>query len=190
MLAGFYGGLTDALLSRLMDVVLSFPVLLLGLGLGAACSVRGCLSGTIEPGIGTVIAIIAFVNWTYIARVVRGQVLSLREQEFVAAARSLGASSARILGREILPEPARAADRLRDAPDPSEHPARGRPVVPQRRRPPADAQLGADDRGRDPYLPDGMVVHGFSGAGPADHRAGLQPARRRAAGRSGPEDGP
>ena len=46
---------------------------------------------------------IAFVNWTYIARIVRGQVLSLREKEFVEAARSLGASNSRIIFREILP---------------------------------------------------------------------------------------
>jgi peptide/nickel transport system permease protein len=103
LLAGFYRGLLDALLSRTIDVVLSFPVLLLGLGLGAACGVRGCVKGAIGPGTPTIIAIVALVNWTYIARIVRGQVLSLREQEFVQAARSLGASNARILRTEILP---------------------------------------------------------------------------------------
>jgi peptide/nickel transport system permease protein len=103
LLAGFYGGWTDTLLSRATDVVLSFPVLLLGLGLGAACEVRGCLSGLIQPGVPTVIAIIAIVTWTYIARIVRGQVLSLREKEFVEASRSLGASNRRIVFSEILP---------------------------------------------------------------------------------------
>ena len=83
--------------------MLSFPVLLLGLGLGAACGVRGCVKGAIGPGTPTIIAIVALVNWTYIARIVRGQVLSLREQEFVQAARSLGASNTRILFTEILP---------------------------------------------------------------------------------------
>lgn len=103
LLAGFYRGLTDTLLSRLIDVVLCFPLLLVGLGLGAACGVRGCVKGTIQPGVSTIIAIVALFNWTYIARIVRGQVLSLREQEFVEASRSLGASNARIIFREILP---------------------------------------------------------------------------------------
>jgi ABC-type dipeptide/oligopeptide/nickel transport system permease subunit len=103
LLAGFYRGFLDTLLSRTVDVVLSFPVLLLGLGLGAACGVRGCVKGLIQPGIPTIIAIVALVNWTYIARIVRGQVLSLREKEFVQAARSLGASNARIVFGEILP---------------------------------------------------------------------------------------
>jgi peptide/nickel transport system permease protein len=103
LLAGFYRGWIDTVLSRTIDVVLSFPVLLLGLGLGAACGVRGCVKGAIGPGVPTIIAIVALVNWTYIARIVRGQVLSLREQEFVQAARALGASNTRILFREILP---------------------------------------------------------------------------------------
>jgi ABC-type dipeptide/oligopeptide/nickel transport system permease subunit len=103
MLAGFYRGLTDTLISRFVDVVLSIPILLLGLGIGAACSVRGCLSGTIQPGLGVIIFIIVLASWTYIARIVRGLVLSLREKEFVEASRSLGASDARIMVREILP---------------------------------------------------------------------------------------
>jgi peptide/nickel transport system permease protein len=103
LLAGYYRGWTDTLLSRLVDVVLAIPVLLLGLGLGAACEVRGCLGGHIQSGLGVIIFLIALVNWTYIARIVRGLVLSLREQEFVAAARSQGASDVRIMTREILP---------------------------------------------------------------------------------------
>jgi peptide/nickel transport system permease protein len=103
MLAGFYRGWTDTLLSRMVDVVLAIPVLLLGLGLGAACEVRGCLGGHIQSGLEVIIFLIALVNWTYIARIVRGLVLSLREQEFVQAARSQGASDARIMVREILP---------------------------------------------------------------------------------------
>ncbi len=103
LLAGYYRGWTDTLLSRMVDVVLAIPVLLLGLGLGAACEVRGCLGGHVQSGLGVIIFLIALVNWTYIARIVRGLVLSLREQEFVAAARSQGASDVRIMGREILP---------------------------------------------------------------------------------------
>jgi ABC-type dipeptide/oligopeptide/nickel transport system permease subunit len=103
VLAGFYRGWVDMLLSRVIDVVLSVPVLLLGLGIGAACAVRGCLSGTIQPGLGVVIFLIALVNWTYVARIVRGLVLSMREREFVEASRALGASDGRIMFREILP---------------------------------------------------------------------------------------
>jgi peptide/nickel transport system permease protein len=102
-IAGFYRGWVDTLLSRTVDVVLSIPLLLLGLGIGAACAVRGCLGGVISPGTSVIIFLIALVNWTYIFRIVRGLVLSLREREFVDASRALGASNARIMFREILP---------------------------------------------------------------------------------------
>jgi len=104
MISGYYRGWPDTLLSRLIDVLLAFPILLLAIGLASACSLgNGCAGGLIEPGLGVVIFVIAFVNWTYIGRIIRGQVLSLREKEFVDAARSLGASNRRILFREILP---------------------------------------------------------------------------------------
>ena len=105
LFAGFYRGWVDTLLSRTMDVLLAFPILLLALGIGSACSdpKKGCLGGADQPGKGLVIAVIVFANWPYVARLVRGQVLSLREKEFVEAARSLGASGPRIMFREILP---------------------------------------------------------------------------------------
>ena len=104
LVAGFYRGWVDTVLSRLTDVVLAFPILLLGLGLAAACSgADGCLGGLVQPGLPVVIMVIAIINWTYIARIVRGQVLSLREKEFVEASRSLGASNGRIIVRDILP---------------------------------------------------------------------------------------
>jgi peptide/nickel transport system permease protein len=103
IVAGYYRGWVDTLLSRAVDVVLSIPVLLLGLGIGAACAVRGCVGGAISPGTSVIIFLIALVNWTYIYRIVRGLVLSLREREFVDAARALGASNSRIMFREILP---------------------------------------------------------------------------------------
>ena len=61
------------------------------------------MSGTIQPGVGVIIFLIALFNWTYVARIVRGLVMSLREREFVQASRALGASNARIMFREILP---------------------------------------------------------------------------------------
>jgi ABC-type dipeptide/oligopeptide/nickel transport system permease subunit len=91
--AGYVGGPVDALLCRFVDVVLSFPVLLLAIA----------LVSIVGPGLIITIVIIAFFSWASIARIVRGQTLSLREREFVEAARSLGASSARIMVRDILP---------------------------------------------------------------------------------------
>jgi peptide/nickel transport system permease protein len=170
MIAGYYRGFVDSALSRSMDVVLAFPVLLLALGLGAACSLKGCLTAQsvgrdlfvagavvllipvataaisqargrpgfsaivgsdwilrlapgaliivaglvfslvvpsqktlIQPGLPVVIFVITLAGWPYMARIIRGQVLSLREKEFVEAARSLGASDTRIIFRHILP---------------------------------------------------------------------------------------
>jgi len=102
LIAGYYRGWVDSLLTRAMDVMLAFPVLLLAIGLGVACA-DGCLNGVIKPGLTVVITVIALSLWPYMARIVRGQVLSLREKEFVEAARSLGASHSRIVFREILP---------------------------------------------------------------------------------------
>jgi peptide/nickel transport system permease protein len=103
LLAGYYRGWVDTLISRVIDVALSIPILLLGLGIGAACAVRGCLGGTLQPGLSVIIFLIALATWPYLARIVRGLTLSLREREFVEAARALGASDSRIMFREILP---------------------------------------------------------------------------------------
>ena len=104
LLAGYYGGWLDTVISRTADALLAFPVLLLALGLAASCSFGdGCLGGAVQPGLGVVIFVIALSGWPYVARLVRGEVLSLREREFVEAARGIGASDLRIMGREILP---------------------------------------------------------------------------------------
>ncbi len=169
IIAGYFRGWADTGLSRLMDVMLAFPVLLLALGLGAACSfgggcsVRGSPVGwllvvvslasaaivvlsaiavrrrgrsvswdtmrarlwfpaaltvlglvlafaagdsrifTISPGLPVVIFVIVLASWPYIARIIRGQTLSLREKEFVEASRALGSSDSRIMFRHILP---------------------------------------------------------------------------------------
>jgi peptide/nickel transport system permease protein len=104
IVAGYFRGWVDTAISRCIDVILAFPYLLLGLGIGAACSFgNGCIYGLIKPGVTTVIFVIVFSTWVYIARIIRGQVLTLREKEFVEASRSLGASHMRIMFREILP---------------------------------------------------------------------------------------
>jgi ABC-type dipeptide/oligopeptide/nickel transport system permease subunit len=103
LLAGFYRGKVDTVISRTVDVWLSMPVLLLALGLAAACGVAPCLGGLIQPGLFVVSLIIGLFSWPYICRIVRGQVLSLREKEFTEAARSIGFSNRRIMFRELLP---------------------------------------------------------------------------------------
>ena len=91
--SGYYGGWVDAVLARLMDTVLSFPYLLVGI---ATASVFG-------PSVPLVVIIIAFFSWGTIGRIVRGQTISQKEREYVEAARSMGASDLRIMFVDILP---------------------------------------------------------------------------------------
>jgi ABC-type dipeptide/oligopeptide/nickel transport system permease subunit len=93
IVAGFFGGIVDSALMRLADLILTIPALALAAALG-------------RRGSGTLILIgliLASVSAPYVARVVRGVVLSLREREFVEAARALGASNSRIMFRHLLP---------------------------------------------------------------------------------------
>jgi peptide/nickel transport system permease protein len=105
VISGFFRGKTDTFISRLTDVVLSLPILLLALGLASACgaTAEGCFGGLIKPGLLLVSLIIGLFSWPYISRIIRGQVLSIREKEFVEASRSLGSTNWRIMAREILP---------------------------------------------------------------------------------------
>ena len=105
MTAGFFGGIIDTLLSRAADVLLAVPQIVIAVGIVAACSTTkdGCLGGLLQPGVSVVIVVITLFSWSYIARIVRGYTLSLREKEFVESARAAGASTFRILATEILP---------------------------------------------------------------------------------------
>jgi peptide/nickel transport system permease protein len=104
LLAGYIGGWVDSVISRTVDVLLAVPYLLLATGFAASCSFgNGCFGGLLKPGLGVVVFVIAVTSWTYIARIIRGEVLSLREREFVEAARSVGASNLRIVFGELLP---------------------------------------------------------------------------------------
>jgi len=100
LIAGFYRGWVDTLISRTMDVLLSFPTLLLSLSLIAVVSI---LSSAAVVRFAIIIFVLGFFGWPYIGRIVRGQVLSIREKEFVDAARSLGAGNGWIMAREIMP---------------------------------------------------------------------------------------
>jgi peptide/nickel transport system permease protein len=103
--AGYFGGVVDTVISRTIDVILSMPYLLFAIGIVAACgaTVEGCLGGLIKPGRPLVIFVIAIFTWPYIARIVRGNTLSLREKEFIEASRSVGAGNMRIMFSEVLP---------------------------------------------------------------------------------------
>ena len=91
--AGYFRGVVDTLLARLIDVVLSLPFLLVAIAL---VSVTG-------PSLTITVLVISFFSWSSVARIVRGQVLSVREREYIEAARSLGASDLRIMVVDVLP---------------------------------------------------------------------------------------
>ena len=103
IIAGFFGGWIDAVIARSMDVFLAFPLLLFAIALvHVVPSTAFGLSGN-SLRIGLLIFVIGFFAWPYMGRIIRGQALSLREREFVDAARSLGARGNYILFRELLP---------------------------------------------------------------------------------------
>jgi len=92
--AGFYRGIPDLFVSRFVDAMMAIPVLLLAIALASVLR-----QGTVWM----MVLILALVNWTYLARIVRAEVLSLRERDFVEAARALGASDAAVMARHLLP---------------------------------------------------------------------------------------
>ena len=103
VVAGYFGGWVDAVISRAMDVFLAFPLLVFSIALvGVVPDTAFGLTGD-GLRIAMLIFIIGFFSWPYIGRIVRGQTLSMREREFVDAARSLGARSPHIIFKELLP---------------------------------------------------------------------------------------
>jgi peptide/nickel transport system permease protein len=96
MCAGYFGGVIDAVLARIVDSVLATPYVILALAIII-------IFGSRVPSLVIVIGVIAFFSWAAIARVVRGQTLSIREREYVEAARSIGAGPLRIMFVDILP---------------------------------------------------------------------------------------
>jgi peptide/nickel transport system permease protein len=105
VIAGFYGGWVDTLISRAMDIFLAFPLLLFAIAISAPLQSQKSafgLSGT-ALNIGVLVFVIGFFNWPYMGRIIRGQTLSLREREFVDAARSLGARGPHIVFKQLLP---------------------------------------------------------------------------------------
>ena len=91
--AGYFGGRVDVVLSQMFDIFLAFPSLLLAIG----------ISAVMPPGLTSAMLAITLVGWAGFARLVRGMTLSLKEHTYVEASRALGASSARILYKHVLP---------------------------------------------------------------------------------------
>jgi ABC-type dipeptide/oligopeptide/nickel transport system permease subunit len=103
VIAGYFGGWVDAVIARLMDIFLAFPLLVFAISLVSVIpsSAFGLSGNTLRVGL--LVFIIGFFAWPYMGRIIRGQTLSLREREFVDAARSMGARGPYILFRELLP---------------------------------------------------------------------------------------
>ncbi len=93
MVAGYFGGVVDAVLARFIDAVLAFPFVVLALALAVV----------IGPSLTVIIGVISFFSWAGISRIVRGQTLSIKEKEYIEAARSLGAGPRRIMFVHVLP---------------------------------------------------------------------------------------
>lgn len=107
MTAGYFRGWVDAVLGRLMDIMLSFPVLLFIMALTPVIADRAeALLGIPDDNtlrMGVLIFVLGFFGWAYLARIVRGQTMALREREFIEAARAQGATSPFVIFRQILP---------------------------------------------------------------------------------------
>jgi peptide/nickel transport system permease protein len=104
-MAGFYSGWTDTVISRLTEIVMAFPILLFVIALASTIGDRldGVTFGFLGKGTVTLIFVIGMFGWFYPARIVRAQVLSLREKEFVEAARMIGQNDWKIIRSHILP---------------------------------------------------------------------------------------
>jgi peptide/nickel transport system permease protein len=106
IVAGYAGGRTDSIIGRIMDLVLAFPFILIILALSGVATQRLTDLGVPEGNpsrIAYLILVMSLFGWPYLARIVRGQVISLREREFVEAAVAMGSNRRRILFTEILP---------------------------------------------------------------------------------------
>jgi peptide/nickel transport system permease protein len=104
-MAGYFGGWIDTIVSRLTDITMAFPILLFIIALASTAGPRldGITLGVFQHGVITLVLVLGFFGWYYPARIVRAQVLSLREKEFVEAARMVGASDLRIIRSHLVP---------------------------------------------------------------------------------------
>ena len=106
LVAGYYGRWTDGVISRMFDIVWAYPALLLAIALGVSLATGGISIGPVQINSGSILIptlVIGIVYVPYVARPIRGEVLALREREFVESARALGFSNLRIMASEMLP---------------------------------------------------------------------------------------
>ena len=103
--AGYFGGATDTVISRMTEMVMAFPLLLFAIALGSTIGPRlsNVTFGFLGRGVVPIVIVIGLFSWFYPARIIRAQVLSLREKEFIEAARMVGASDRRIIRSHLLP---------------------------------------------------------------------------------------
>jgi peptide/nickel transport system permease protein len=106
LIAGFFGGIVDQILSRILDIIWAFPVFLAAISISTVALTSGIPIGPVTLSAGSIwlpIIIVSFVFVPYVGRPIRGQVLAIREREFVEAAIGLGASNLRLIFAEVLP---------------------------------------------------------------------------------------
>ena len=181
-MAGYFRGWVDTIVSRVTEITMAFPALLFIIALASTVgdSINNItFGGLIGPGVFTLFVVFSVFGWFYPARIIRAVVLSLREKEFIEAARMVGSSDWRIIRSHILPHlvaPIIVYSTLSVA---ELHPRRGGSLVPRRRDQAADRELGQPPRRRARLLHRAAVADGLAGPRRADHDAGVQPARRR-----------
>ncbi len=169
--AGFLRGWTENILMRITDIMMAFPTLLLAMALVAI----------LKPSVGIIIGVIGLVYWTWIARVIYGQVLVLREREFVTAATALGTPRS----PDLVPAHRAASrphhHRLGLAGDCDQRDAGGEHELSWHRRAAAHSFLGQHDPAGTGVLPDGAVAGGGAGVGNHGDGVCVQPAGGRTA---------
>ena len=143
IISGFFGGWVDAILSRLMDIFLAFPLLIFAIALSGVIPDKAFGLQGLSLRLSVLVFVIGFFSWPYIGRIVRGQTISLREREYVEAARSLGRNLALHPAHRAVAQPDGTDPRLLHADHPDEHPVRGGAVLPRGRRAAADRHAGA-----------------------------------------------
>ena len=191
-IAGYSKGRADMVISRIMDLTLSFPSLLLIIAMAQPLQQR---LETVIPSASAarVVALIILISlfvWPYLARLVRGQVLSLREREFVEAAVSTGASSRRILFKELIPNLWAPVLVYASLAFPGFISARGGAGLPRCRRPAAHPDVGRDAVRLGEHVHSAAELPVHPGHRAVHHRARLQPVRRRSPRRPRPEGRP
>ena len=184
--AGYFRGATDTVISRVTEIAMAFPVLLFVIALAATVGPRLnaiTFGGIFPEGVVTLVLIFTIFGWFYPARIMRAQVLSIREKEYMEAARMIGASDARIIRSHVLPHliaPMIVYSTLIVA---SYVLARGRPVVPRRRHPADIPSWGNLLSSAPEYYTTRPLLMVWPGLAVLIDHARLQPAGRRPAGR-------